>query len=555
MSSTRQFRISRLGVLIFFLLFSCMLFAQVIPFQEDFREGFREQPPWYEVATTVHWEQNWVTWGSKYGKDESGGLLVQSIMRSVVVLLGSPVDTPALSGVSRYTVEADVMLTPKEQAKTGILVQGGFEPWSSNIYKYLDINPEVYPTGNVYHYNGVCFLISHSSTTSLPNNVYLVRRNKVGGLHTNLPGGDKLLTGTNFAIELNQWYHLQLDVEGNKFTGYINSNKVFEYSDTPDNSSNWPSYHTQYHTGILSFMDSRFINEDPDASNWWGDTTDYSNGHRSFFDNFQVHNTTSPVVNSAYSQEPLPNSKVCADIPTDEIGHWRFDEANGDTAHDASGHGLYGILAGPNGGAIRVSSGKFGGAAEFDGGEFINPAQHVVVYNTTAIDNLIRGNKITATCWFSMDDTTVNEQNPIAIYRNKDNWIHFRRLVRVAAGENRKWRLCQKLNGNADCKNTSNGNYTPNPNTWYHFVWTIDGSTHKLYIDNDCKATLHLSNPVSNIGDGANLYFGSMDGKWTPMDGWIDQVRIYNRVLGDAEIAKLYNESCMKPGIIGDFKK
>ena len=89
--TSRQLKIPQLGVLIVLLLLSCMLFSQEIPFQEDFREGFREQSPWYEVATTVHWEQNWVTWGSKYGKDESGGLLVQSIMRSVVVLLGSPV--------------------------------------------------------------------------------------------------------------------------------------------------------------------------------------------------------------------------------------------------------------------------------------------------------------------------------------------------------------------------------------------------------------------------------------------------------------------------------
>ena len=232
-----------------------------------------------------------------------------------------------------------------------------------------------------------------------------------------------------------------------------------------------------------------------------------------------------------------------SNIPTGEIGHWRFDEASGNTIYDASGHGLNAILSGPDGGPKRVD-GKFGGALEFNGKEYVNPAQHAVVHNTPAIDKLISGDKITVACWISTNDVTLVEQNPIEFYKNDDNNIHFRRIV-LHRSPWKTWRLCLILNHKAQCKNISNGNnYTPDPNTWYHFVWTIDGTQHKLYIDNECKATANISKPVSNIGNGVGIYFGAVKGgRWAPWSGRIDQIRIYDRILNDAEIATLHNES------------
>lgn len=89
-------------------------------------------------------------------------------------------------------------------------------------------------------------------------------------------------------------------------------------------------------------------------------------------------------------------------------------------------------------------------------------------------------------------------------------------------------------------------NFTAQLNTWYHFVVNISTNSSgypviQLYINGELKETGTASRNNFNTQDGGLYVFGN---NW--LDGWfsgyISSLRIYNRVLSQAEITKLYQE-------------
>jgi len=87
---------------------------------------------------------------------------------------------------------------------------------------------------------------------------------------------------------------------------------------------------------------------------------------------------------------------------------------------------------------------------------------------------------------------------------------------------------------------------TPVANTWYHYVYTANGFTLKIYLDGEEMTGLTCGTD-SPTGDyayaeiGAN---GKSDGAHTLFyNGTIDEIKIYNRVLTPIEIQELYNNS------------
>ena len=77
-------------------------------------------------------------------------------------------------------------------------------------------------------------------------------------------------------------------------------------------------------------------------------------------------------------------------------------------------------------------------------------------------------------------------------------------------------------------------------NHWYHIVYVFNNGENKIYVDGQLKGT-SSSNSI-NIGNGRDLYFGKFSDYWFPLDGSLDDIRIYNRVLLESEIQALYNE-------------
>ncbi|GIW67580.1 MAG: hypothetical protein KatS3mg096_448 [Candidatus Parcubacteria bacterium] len=77
---------------------------------------------------------------------------------------------------------------------------------------------------------------------------------------------------------------------------------------------------------------------------------------------------------------------------------------------------------------------------------------------------------------------------------------------------------------------------------WIHLVYTWNGSTSRFYADGALKITHTATNPSINQNRTNNVMIGGHIYVWGDkfFKGLIDEVRIYNRALSDAEIKALY---------------
>ena len=76
---------------------------------------------------------------------------------------------------------------------------------------------------------------------------------------------------------------------------------------------------------------------------------------------------------------------------------------------------------------------------------------------------------------------------------------------------------------------------------WYNVLYTNDGKTARLYIDCELKYSVIFPETFTNTED---LFFGKSDDDFFPfwLNGDLDDIRIYNRALNDAEIFALCND-------------
>ncbi len=98
----------------------------------------------------------------------------------------------------------------------------------------------------------------------------------------------------------------------------------------------------------------------------------------------------------------------------------------------------------------------------------------------------------------------------------------------------------------------------PSVNVWYHIVFIRDTSKIKLYINgvlntyevNYSGATPSTGGNMPNYGSSPKALIGNRDlSSAFYFKGLIDDLRVYNRVLNQAEIDSLYNEKCDTPKI------
>lgn len=192
-----------------------------------------------------------------------------------------------------------------------------------------------------------------------------------------------------------------------------------------------------------------------------------------------------------------------------------FEEASGTQVIDASGNANHGTISG----ASRVSTNQFGKALKFNGTSnwiTVNDSASLDlttgmtveawVYPTVSLSNwatvLMKEQPGFATYWLYANDDTNHPANVVAVGGT------FRQL--------------------------SAGPHLPTK-TWTHLAATYDGTTQKLYINGELvgsrpqAGTMAVSNGKLRIG--GNSIWGEY------FTGHIDEVRIYNRALAQAEIS------------------
>jgi hypothetical protein len=224
---------------------------------------------------------------------------------------------------------------------------------------------------------------------------------------------------------------------------------------------------------------------------------------------------------------------VLADITNNLVAYYDFEcvsGAVGETVVDRSGHGHDGVcrenpswlkapvvVPGPNG---------LGEALNFDGAFIVQIPNHPD-FNIT--------DDITVAAWISVDDFTRDSQ---AIFCRGDwSWS----LRRETSTDYAAFDMSGLLNGSGADGQTTNIRV---PKRWVHLVGTYGNTLGaKLYINGILEAANTNVSGLININGndpvtiGARIDHGVLSRQW---QGQIDEVRLYNRALGAAEVAELY---------------
>ncbi|MCJ7779155.1 MAG: hypothetical protein MUP16_12695, partial [Sedimentisphaerales bacterium] len=203
------------------------------------------------------------------------------------------------------------------------------------------------------------------------------------------------------------------------------------------------------------------------------------------------------------------------------VGWWKFDESEGTTAADSSGNGNDGSLQGNP--VWRPDAGKFAGALEFDG-----DGDYVKIGNESKFD--ITG-QITISAWINI--ASVPADWTAIVTKGDSAW----RLSTEYADR----RFHFAVSGSA----WLNGRGSISANQWHHIIGVYDGGQMQTYIDGELDTAKSWNQGIASndypvyIGENAEL-----TGRF--WHGLIDDVRIYNYALKEADIIALYNEGVSK---------
>ena len=228
----------------------------------------------------------------------------------------------------------------------------------------------------------------------------------------------------------------------------------------------------------------------------------------------------------AYSRNIV--EAIAYGVPTGLVAWWRFDEGIGTIAYDSSGNGNNCTLSGSP--LPSWVAGKYGDALSFDG------LQNYV--DIPAAPSLFPSNAITISCWVYISSVNINT----------DSYMGFvARNVRV----NGLQLIKEYGSANVIFETPGIGNVittgTLIPDTW-NFVVAV--------LISGVSATVYINGQVAGSSAGWILPTTSMDywigqaavGTTNPyMNGYIDEVRIYNRALSQSEILQLYQDPTYLP--------
>ena len=236
------------------------------------------------------------------------------------------------------------------------------------------------------------------------------------------------------------------------------------------------------------------------------------------------------VIESSDSSEPITTFLITGTgLDDGVVAWWRFDEASGTLASDATGYGHEGTLTTPL--AQWQSNGRIGGALGFTG-EF---NQSVTVEDAPDLNPT---SEISITAWVRALDWDGNRR--VLQKGNADSQYRL-----LAEGGDLVWEIA-----NVGRLETA----LPTAGEWFHVAATYDGSRMAVHVNGIPVASQNANGGIPVTGDP--IYLGTK----TPdsiagdhFNGSLDEVRLYNRALDSTEVGELV-ELGINDGLIGWWK-
>ena len=213
------------------------------------------------------------------------------------------------------------------------------------------------------------------------------------------------------------------------------------------------------------------------------------------------------------------------DTTTGLAGHWMFDETSGTSAADSSGNGNNGTLTNS---PTWSASGFVNRSLDFDGPN--GTGDYVDLGSPATLDDLPA---LSISAWIRPDTST----SGTIIQKTSGStagWSFYRNAGIAFTMGYSTTQLYAESSSSAP-----NGQWTHVAVTW---DGTATGTNTRIYINGvESSYTTRSSGSGTRGSDAAlNGYIGSGAG-WSPFDGLIDDVRVYNRVLSAADIVALSN--------------
>jgi len=228
------------------------------------------------------------------------------------------------------------------------------------------------------------------------------------------------------------------------------------------------------------------------------------------------------MVPSATSSVPVLGKEgaLFNDVSAGLIGHWGMDESSGNVYYDTSGNVAEG---GVEGSPTRVASDSciVGACASFNG-----TTDDIAVSNTGALPT----GAAARTFSFWMRPNALQTKTAVGYGTSATDQL---------------WDILLVNNGIIGLHHYGNSVTDQFPNTtytvgeWQYVVFTYDGTSVRSYINGVYKDTYTVS---LNTTDSGSLKIASgIYSNYHYFNGYLDDVRVYNRALSKDEITALYN--------------
>jgi hypothetical protein len=220
----------------------------------------------------------------------------------------------------------------------------------------------------------------------------------------------------------------------------------------------------------------------------------------------------------------LTSMAARADLKSDLVGHWRFENCDGKTVKDLSPKGNVGVI---DAGELRKEKGST--SLDLDG-----MGAHVLVRENTPFN--ITTN-LTASLWVRIADVK-NNMVLFGIPHTNDSWTT--PMFGMYCSDNRVVYGMWGERGATKVLVQTTAEFPTD--TWTLLTATYDGATAKLYLN----GVLNAEKPRTGnlIRNGAPLVIGKGLGYAKPsLKGRIGELRLYSRALGTEEVRALYDQT------------